>query len=297
MVEKTNTYDYSAFQARFAPRRLNSEAEYIDASPKEGGTGLPILYAPGWGIHSSVLRPIASSFVKQKKRTIAIGAPHGIHTDAQTDLSIPEARKVASIFEVMRQTGVSKVDAVAHSESGLSLTAAALEHPEMFRTIVLINSGGLMENDTPFRVAKRTVLDTLKDFGSRLQSLVTGKYKPGDASKTAHLMRMAVMQQPISSASPGKSLAEIGYIGRGDIRERLVQLREKGVKVIIIQTSEDGAFPPDKSTITAAHYDQRHIMPGRHNELLTDPDTFTQKALEAIDDCNRGEPDLRPTAA
>ena len=282
MKAKNNSSEYSPFQPRFEPQKLNAEADYIDVSPKEPTQELPILYSPGWGIHSSVLRPIVASFVEEGRRTIAIGAPHGIGAQTKRDLPMPESRKVESILEVLRQRGVDKVDAVAHSESGLALTAAALEHPEKFRTIVLVNAGGLIEHDSPLKVATRTVMDTVKDLGMKAKALFIGGYQAGDAQKTGNLLRMVAMQQPVTNANPLRSMKEIEYIGKGDIRERLKQLQEKGVRVIVVQTTGDEAFPPERTAITQEHYNERVLLPGKHNEIISDPSLFAQKTVELL---------------
>jgi pimeloyl-ACP methyl ester carboxylesterase len=287
MAEKTNPYTYSPFQPKFEPKVLNHEADYIDVSPNEPNMDIPLLYAPGWGTDSEVLRPIVAAFVKGSekdpgRRTLAIGAPHGIATKNENGAPMPEARKTAAILEVLRQRGVEKVDAIAHSESGLSLTAAALEHPERFRTIVLVNSGGLIENDVPHKLAVRTVLDTMVDFGSRIRSVLTGGYKPGDASRMANLSRMVVRQQPVVGMNPARSVREIATIGNGNIRERLKELRAKGVRVIIVETSDDGAFPVGWTNIQEEHCDEHIVLPGRHNEIVSDPEFLAEHILEAI---------------
>ena len=284
----TEQYKHSPWQPKFQPKKLTVNGQNIDYFdvPAHSSEDIPVLYAPGWAQATDVIRGPVAALAESGRRVMSVSAPHGVNPDdeMEQEFSVPEQRKVTAMNALLKDRHVNKIDAIGHSEAGMYLTAAAMKHPQQFRTIVLINPAGVRETDSMQHLMTRGIKEGVVDIVKRLGSVLTNTYKPGDSKKMANLARLLGKQPNIVTPHLGHSVSEVSMLGTKNALARLPELRSKGIKIVIIQTDGDQMFPPSESGLTENHYDKIIHMPGTHNEVIKDPKQFMDAALQAIEE-------------
>ncbi len=212
------------------------KVEIVDIDPPDKKTEIPLLVVPGWSATAEVLKENSQIFSGELgRRTITLTSPHGLETEPNEDVPLAELRKAASITRVIEEKNLEKVDAVVHSEAALFTTAAALENPEKFRSIVYMAPAGLVGEDTFWNLAKRFGTDLFQQWKDRKKS-------PERESK----INTALIEAFKTYASPKKSLDEVKAIADMQIQKNLLELKSKGVKIVIVHPVGDKAFPMEK---------------------------------------------------
>ena len=259
--------------------KLNGEpVEVIDVSPKHLRSPVPVLFAPGWSPDTAMLRQIMPAFVKAGRRGIAISAPHGIHVESGD----PEMRKAEAVLELIKQKHLPKVNAIGYSEAGLYLIDAACREPEKFRSIVLVCPAGTLKKDSVPWLAGRLLKQMMIEMGDTFLGLFDGKHTPH-----SRLIRN-IAKGTIPSFSPHSS-REARALAERQIVDTLIALREKGVPVCIIQTSEDRVFPLERSVLPPTAYDKLFVMEGSHGLLYLKPEKIIPVALKMFEDMEKKE--------
>ena len=216
------------------------------------------------------------------RRAIAVDAPHGIDAKKRRSLSQAECREAAAILDALHAKKLKRLDAIGHSAASLYLTAAALMDTERrFRALVLINPAGLKDKDNSFCLVGRCVADAVADMAMKMVRVSRTTRHPGESQEIGRFARLLARQLPVV-CHLGLTLAEIRAIGNVRIGDRLRKLRQRGIRIIIIQTDDDRTFPPKKSSISPDCYDALLRMQGSHNGPIERPAFFMSAALKAI---------------
>lgn len=266
----------SPWSKKYEPEIINlggQDVEVIDAEASEQSSDIPILYSPGWNPDGQVLRQIVPSITQGGRRGIAFSAPHGIPVDS-TD---PVERKSEAVHALLENKEIEQVDAIGHSEAGLYLVEAALKNPERFRSILLVNPAGINGPDTIPKLSFRFVQGMVSDFAGRCRDL----FERGEHQKHSRLLRHYVRGAK-SSLSP-QSPREVQAMSERQIPEKLRELRAKGVRVSIIQTTDDKAFPPSQNQLSEDDCDSYLEVEGSHDFPIVEPERFMSLALQELE--------------
>lgn len=295
MFESLKTID--RFEDKFSnPEILKSEdfegkIKVIDLEPDTPKSETPLLIVPGWAATAEVHKDNAIEFAKRGRRTIAISAPHGVEVSPENeDMPLAELRKAQSVLEVLNQKGIERADVVTHSEAALFVTAVALQNPERFRTIVYNAPAGLIGEDSFWQLAQRFSTDIL----TQVKNTLTGRAKFSKVNTVFTEALKTIL------AGPQKSLDEVKAIASIQIQESLKQLREKGVKVIIVHPVNDKAFPMERMQqmlkkemvdgfVSTGDPKQTGKISDTHNSWYLSPEKYSAAVDSLLDTVEKNE--------
>ncbi len=154
-----------------------------------------------------------------------------------------ELQKARSMVDVLRASGVEQTDVIAHSEGTIYTVLAALENPELFRSVVLIGPAGMIGEDNILQLGKR--------FSSAARSSLWGKDKKQNP-EAAKATNRSVNKHVAKSLLNFKFLREANQIAKTPIDQLLFSLkkesRQKGreIHVGLIQWESDPVFTSDR---------------------------------------------------
>lgn len=216
-----------------------SAVDFVIRQPFEQEFGNKAVFlCPGFTDGKDGLRRLARMMTKRGVTTVSIDHPRFFHPEYKDDQEAHKADNILLAATAARELLERNIvfDMVGHSEGGANTSRFALEHPDMVENIVVMASGGLIENDNVekifFRAARHPehLIRHIRHFMSHpnydLRILGnTGKY---------------VLKQPL------KARQEAAQIATADIRGRFADLRNLGIRSGALQFPVDELFPLDK---------------------------------------------------
>ncbi|MDT0322442.1 alpha/beta fold hydrolase [Streptomyces millisiae] len=108
----------------------------VDTGPPAGGQGPPLLLVHGWGGDGEDWAPLLPSLTPHHRVLVPDLPGHGRSPAALARCS-PRAA-ATDLATWLRASGVGPVVAVGHSLGGQVVTALAVEHPELVRSLVAV---------------------------------------------------------------------------------------------------------------------------------------------------------------
>lgn len=209
------------------------EDNIVEINPVKPKEDVPIFVSPGWGVTPKSQKEALESIVGEGRKVLTVSFSREKKIkQSGIDIPVVELQKALSIVEALNKKGISKVDAIGHSEGAIVLAIAALYFPEKIRNIVLISPAGTVENDSPSELVKRFVVNEgIKEFS-----------KNRDAKKDSLFEYLSEIFK-YGIKNPGLSYEEILACANANIFELTKQLKRKGVKVGFICGSDDEVFP------------------------------------------------------
>lgn len=249
--------------------------EVIDINPDHQKTEVPVIVIPGWSATPEVLKDNIVTFAEQGRRTISIDSPHGIDAEKLKHLPEAELRRVAALIETLEKKDIDKVDAVAHSESGIALAISATLYPDKFRNIILVDPGGIIGKDRADKLAGRFSMDILKQIIDGMKN----------RKRMMPISRAFKEAAKSITSNPSQSFKEVLAISNTQIHNMLRDLKEKGIGISIIHGVDDKAFPMDRVQQIAEsdQLDGFYSVKGTHNEFYLNAAKYTKVADEALD--------------
>ncbi len=238
-------------------------------TPHEPVDQNPIMIFPGFTDGIEGTRRLANAHSELGKTAITFDYPRGNNIEYTDDL---EGHKVASGLIVLGayrsiDEGAQEIDAEGHSEGGANASRACLEHPEQFRSLAVIASGGLIGGDSFAKLTARAAKNP-KLF-ARLSAEMFRS--PAYNWQLSRSITRYVWQNPV------KARREAVRIAAADIRHRFPVLsRCKNIPNGALQFAADELFPlhlVDRSTDGGdifdlyeiyPHKDATHDTPQRH---------------------------------
>lgn len=231
----------------------------------------PIIVLPSYTTHIKQMRHVIQSALDKGRNVVALSYPDQRKRDDLTrnpyrNNHLPEtyADEANALLQVMAKTGTKSADVIAPSHSAIIATRAAsaldLGDGPKIDNLILINPGGLYENDTISELEKRTY-DALVSRGTLSTANKGAFLKQSEAERDAHLPSISALL-PILDAS-----------GHG---------------ITIIQAENDNIFPLEKlreglkSSLDMPHGDSNiivKIVRGDHFNFLEENPPI-QKAIE-----------------
>lgn len=244
-------------------RQIESQGgnvKFVDIAPEVLDDEIPVIVAGGWGLGPKAYESTAKVGYESGRRMLLMehsrsGKPQSENASAPDE----ELQKAHSLVEVLKASGVEKTDVIAHSEGTIYTVLAALEHPELFRSIVFTGPAGMVGQDTTRQLVRR--------FGPVMGRSLTKDmwHNPRAGLATGNDITKHVIK------NPAKSLREIKDMAATRIDHVLGGLRQNGIKVGILQWNADRVFPPDRIEEHVVIEGINRVTNGENSDYVVDP--------------------------
>jgi pimeloyl-ACP methyl ester carboxylesterase len=241
------------------------------------------MVAPGFSEGPQTLEENMRYFSGWGRRVLTYDAPYGISPEFEEYSSLKQASKLetyevgkaATINRVLEQKELTRVDAVGHSEGCINLVIAALEHPDRFRNLILVNPGGMVGGTTTFEFVKRV----WRHFYAEKKALSEDPHMRETKTRSEYERTHNMF------AEPQKSLKAARAVACSEIGDLLAELKEHGIGISIIHGVDDVLFPMDKIQETAhkGQFDGFYSVKGGHNDFFLNPEPYTMLVDHALD--------------
>lgn len=259
--------------------------------------GLPVLFAPGYSAGPKSSRPLLENLAELKKFAITYDAPKGISGRNESSIALEECvastsdrdttgrgtpsahhlNKAAALLEVVRQKNFEgKIDAIAHSEGCIYLVLAALARPEKFHTLLLVNPGGMVGEDDFFSLIGRA----WKHMMQEREYMKNNPAFRAALSSSKGERRLNLMKDIVRGATAPRAIA------CSQIEELLLELKNKGVHIVIAHSEGDQIFTFDKvkelsRNKNKIYYEENEVLPGKDGRRVPKP--YSEQTAEERD--------------
>lgn len=234
------------------------------------GSGMPVVLLHGWGLADNTYRDVIARIASQNCRVIAPSMPGfgGTHELPKEHFSIAGyGRWVADLLRALDVDEPAVV--IGHSFGGGVAIRLAHDHPQLVRSMVLVNSigGSSWRKGSVVRsIAERPLWDW-------------GLHFPSDVWPIRQATRvLPVMIEdfvPNLLRNPRAVVKVSGLARRADLRNELDDLRKRGLPITILWGSRDGIVPRESfEALCLAAGVEGTVVEGSHSWLLADPDQF-----------------------
>lgn len=160
-----------------------------------------------------------------------------------------------------------KTHVVTHSYSAAAVLRAALERPELFASVLLMQPSGMAGNQSLFKVVRQigkkmieTQAGAIRDRRAKKQAISTGEPQERSAS-----FRQVLSTQLASTAmvvkNPLLSLQEAKLVVRHSIVNDIAAVKQLGIPVYVISAYSDELFNLTKSGVG---YEDIVTLPGAY---------------------------------
>jgi pimeloyl-ACP methyl ester carboxylesterase len=286
------TKDFDTLWDKISELEIGDEVFNIhDVQPEQSKSDVTVLIVPGWGLTPQEWKGNMKELAAAGRRTLAVDAVHGSKETTKTSNPIPEAanRKMTPFVKALEDRGISKTDAIAHSGGCIELLLAARESPDQFRTLVLVNPGGMIGEDSLPRLSARFAKEAVTGAWNAVRQGKVKEYM-GIANKITH----SAVTRPVLSFKEAQAVASTQVI------DLLKDLKSKGINVVVIHGPSDPVFPMERmrkelQQKKSFHADEGgqvsaimkfldgvYSVAGGHTDFITNADTYTRLAEGAI---------------
>lgn len=275
------------YGAVYPVESYGSNARYIDVDPHT--PEIPLLVAGGWSEGFWSLKDAAEVIFEGSdsipaRRALVVEHPRfGKADDNPTEYADVVYHKSDTLLSVLEDAkkvkDFEKVNVVAHSEGAINSIVAALQEPELFNNIVLAMPAGMIGKDSVLKLAARFTPKVLRSLTKdTFDNTSTGIAI--NAGGSAYIGK-----------NPVKATQEVIAMANTTIDEAIESLREKGVKVAILQSNADTVFPakrieqqaiPEGQFIVDA-YSSVIAKDAGHDDPLINPQRSMLGAMQIID--------------
>jgi len=234
------------------------------------GAGMPVVLLHGWGLADHTYRDVIARIAAQNCRVIAPSMPGfgGTHDLPKENFSI--AGYGHWVADLLRALDVDEpVVVVGHSFGGGVAIRFAHDHPQLVRSMVLVNSigGSSWRKGSVMRsIAERPLWDWGLHFPSDIWPI-----------RQATRVLPVVIEDFIPNLFRNpRAIAKVSNLARrADLRNELEDLRKGGMPITILWGSRDGIIPRESfEALCVAAGVEGTVVEGSHSWLLADPDQF-----------------------
>ncbi len=286
---KENEIDFeSQFNKKETIEFQGMTVQFIDISPTQKNTDVPIFIVHGWGVKDHATFKDVLRFFYEKKRRVffldylsqnkkIVGKSYKEKSSLLSNITpLIELRKAEAILAVVEHKNISQFDTVFYSEGGINGVIAAIIHPEKFRNIILVDPGGLIGKDSVLKLTWRFITEII-------QWTKEAVYKP---KERVELMQIEKEILAHVTQNPFISIKEANAIANGDSTEMLRALHHQSIGIAIIHSINDKVFPINKiqNIVDEGMVDYFYPVKGSHAELMVEPQKYVNLIIHAIDE-------------
>lgn len=284
------------FETQFTEKRTVSggfygqKLEFADTDPKkenkESDLNLgPVLLVPGWAEDQNTFKGVMRELYNNKVRSLSLAHPR-LGKDPNPSLvegipentSAVELRKAEALLAVIKEADISNINAVLHSEGGINGIIAVVLNPEKFRSVTLVDPGGIIGKDNFFKLVWRFILEMEQEMARATSN----------PEKRKKILEIREEFFKYVTKNPLRAIKETDAIANGDITDVLKLLKNKGMGINIVSAVDDLVFPMNRiqKTVTADMVDSFYSIKGDHDELVTNPKKYIPLILNGINVLN-----------
>jgi pimeloyl-ACP methyl ester carboxylesterase len=236
------------------------------------GEGLPVVFAHGWALGQHSYKAVLHRLAEQGCRVVAPALPGFGGTPDLPRAAFSLAGYSAWLEEFVRAVEIDeKVVIVGHSFGGGVAIRAAHDHPELARSLVLVNSIGgssWKRGKVLTSIAERPLWDW-------------GLHFPSDVWPIRHATRVlpVILEDAVPNLvrNPGSVVRVANLARRADLRPELEELKRRRLPVTVIWASRDGIIPKESfEAMCVAVGTAGTVVEGSHSWLLADPGHFVE---------------------
>jgi pimeloyl-ACP methyl ester carboxylesterase len=236
------------------------------------GDGLPVVFAHGWALGQHSYKAVLHRLAEQGCRVVAPALPGFGGTPDLPRAAFSLAGYSAWLEEFVRAVDIDeKVVIVGHSFGGGVAIRAAHDHPDLARSLVLVNSIGgssWKRGKVLTSIAERPLWDW-------------GLHLPSDVWPIRHATRVlpVILEDALPNLvrNPGSVVRVANLARRADLRPELEELKRRGLPVTVIWASRDGIIPKESfEAMCTAVGTPGTVVQGSHSWLLADPGQFVE---------------------
>ena len=238
----------------------------------EAGDGPPLVFIHGWGLKARTYGNVLPQLARAGVRVIAPALPGFGRSDALgQDLSWE--RLAEWLADLLDHVGVHEpAFLVGHSFGGAVATATAWYHPEVARSLVLVNSvgGSVWRDGDDEREARHLADRPIWDWGIHFPADLRTK-------KVRRVVPVIAKDFVGNALRNPRALAMAANMARtADLRGELAELAEQGLPVTILWGDQDRVVPEAAfaASCAAAGATGDIIRDAGHAWLLADPESF-----------------------
>lgn len=244
----------------------------------EAGEGPPVVFIHGWGLTARAYAATYPRIAKAGARVIAPALPGFGRSDPLRG-SYSWERLAYWLKSLLDHAGVDEpAFLIGHSFGGGVATATAWYHPEIVRSMVLVNSVGGSVWKRGESSDRHMHERPLWDWGLRFPREWTGRgYRRVLPVVARDLVANALMNP--------QALRHAARLARtADLRDELAQLAERGLPVSILWGDQDRIIPEASflATCEAAGAPGDIIADAGHSWLLADPEGFGELMTNSL---------------
>ena len=230
--------------------------EFADLKPEILESDVPIVLLGGMATDIRSVKKAARTIFNQGRRVIIINQPlrskDANDKTVHNDIHPYHSTNADHMLEVIKELDTEKVDVIAQSEASLYATVAALQQPDKIRNLVIFTGSGLIGKDSYRKLLARFIIEAAKPRKDITQTI----------NYTASFMDY------VSQKSYKELKDELKATASSRIDRPLRDLRDKGVKVIVIQAKSDPVY--------AHHRIERHVnVEDNNSHVAKNADVYT----------------------
>ncbi|MDD5165342.1 MAG: alpha/beta hydrolase [Candidatus Pacebacteria bacterium] len=258
------------FESQFKTKKKISfhghSVSYVDIAPPSLKHSTPIFIAPGWGETPRTFKTLMGLLYDNGYRVISVYHPrHDLKLITRGNISRFELQKADIIAEIIDTEHITKVDVIAHSEGTVNSVIAAHMRPSLFRQLILIGPGGLVERESYPELIGRFMLNMFQGGPSVLWN----------KNEFTSFIRSFIDMSKYFLSNPMLGLLEGSAVSHAHMQQSLTAIHEAGVAVTIVCGTKDVVFPHKKmKSISALTWIDIRDMAGGHDDICVHPQRY-----------------------
>jgi pimeloyl-ACP methyl ester carboxylesterase/predicted amino acid-binding ACT domain protein len=233
-----------------------------------GPNGPPVVFLHGWALGSRAYKRAIRRLTSRGCRVYAPGLPSFGGTADLPAAAMDMNGYATWVSSFMAEVGIDEPALViGHSFGGGVAIKLADNRPDLVRYLVLLNAIG--------GAGPRHSWEWLAGFGSEL-------WPPHQGVEMVQAMRADLVPNLIRNPL---GLGRAGRLAQNaDLRTELIDLRKRGVPVLVLTSEGDGVIPRGAfEALCDAVGVHGYVISGRHSWLLADPDSFGEVLAAIVD--------------
>lgn len=239
---------------------FGTTVDVVRARPVLPKSKTPVVVNPSWGTTIDLNKRAMQKLYESGREVVSFN-----HIRDGEENMDPFARQTETLETVVGRSNLPPVDIFTHSSGFLSSIDAALAHPERYKNIVTYGPVGLGGyNNFP---------DFVKSFvKSGTEEVLHAAQE--SSQKLREVMEIRNSEVSYAAKNIGRAIEEMKGISEAAISQKLLEVRKKGIGVVIILGSSDKGIEMDRvqRVVTAEMVDGLLTVKGTHDSHLIHPE-------------------------
>lgn len=194
---------------------------------------VPVIIAPGWTEGQVAFERLRHQFAVLGRPAVTMEHSHAFSA-TMFNPGLGRAKDIHAVMKKVHDTyGYDKFDIVAHSLDGVAAKILAEHEGEAVRSLTLMASAGLIEDDTMVDMMSRLKGAALHEMGNFFKH-------------PAIYQKVALDSLSQFCRNPARGVVEAMYAGNIDIRDGVRELGSQGLRISCVQFARDSIFEVER---------------------------------------------------